>query len=162
MIALPTPQSIKNIAGHIATAAGTAIAIFGLQAKGIDPAKVTAAIIALGDVANNIIIGIGVIGSAYAAYKAAQGSSTPAVVSQSSQAISANPQAVAASLPPETTIELAKATIDMAANSEAAKHTLLDNIVTLPSVQGVIVDKQTAMATSSPLVTATPSDIPAA
>lgn len=159
---LPNQQQVKNIIGHIGTAAGTAIAIFGLQAKGLDPVKVTAAINALGDLVNNIIIVAGAVGGILAAWKAATGSSTVAVTQQAAQAIVANPQAVAASLPSQTKVELAQATVAVAANSESTKNALLENVVTLPSVQGVVTDRQTENATSSPLVTADPRTIPAA
>jgi hypothetical protein len=159
---LPNQQQVKNIVGHVGTAVGTAIAIFGLQAKGLDPVKVTAAINALGDLVNNIVIVAGLIGGVLATYKAASGSSTASVTQQSAQAIISNPVAVAAALSAETKTELAAATVAIAANSEAANKALLENVTQLPNVQGVVVDKNTAASTQNPLVTANPRDIPAA
>lgn len=159
---LPNPQQVKNIVGHIGTAVGTVIVMFGLQAKGIDPAKVIAAINAMGDLVNTLVIVIGTIGGAIATYKAVTGSSTSSVISQGSQAISANPAAVAASLPTETKMELARATVDMAASSPDTNKALLENVVRLDNVQGIVTDRATERGTESPLITANPADIPKA
>lgn len=159
---LPNPQQVKNIVGHLGTGVGTAIVIFGLQAKGFDPVKVTAAINALGDLVNNLVIVVATIGAIVAAYKSATGSSTPNVIAQGSQAISANPIAVAATLSPEVKVELAKASVDMAATSDTSNKALLENVVRLNNVQGVVTDVRTSLATESPLVTSNPADIPRA
>lgn len=160
MLPLPNPQQVKNIVGHVGTAVGTAIVLFGLQAKGIDPAKVTALINSMGDAINTIVIIIGALGGIAAAYKAAKGSSTQEVIKQSSAAISADPHAVASLMTQETTVQLAQATVDMATTSEVAKNALLEKVVELPSVQGVVVDKETAQATPNPMITADPAAIP--
>jgi hypothetical protein len=155
-------QQIKNITGHIGTGVGTAIVIFGLQAKGIDPAKATAAINALGDLVNNLVIVVGAIGAIVAAYKSVSGSSTSAVATQTAEAINANPAAVTAALSQETTRELTQAAVAVAANSRSANTALLESVTKLDNVQGVVVDRQTANATPNPLVTANPNEIPKA
>jgi hypothetical protein len=72
---LPT-QGQVNTAGRYATAvAGTAIAIFGLQAKGITLDQAKAVIGALGPVVNDLVTLIGVLGTAYAAIKGVSSSS---------------------------------------------------------------------------------------
>lgn len=162
MVSLPNPQQVKNIVGHIGTAAGTAIVLFGLQAKGVDPAKVTMAITALGDVINTAVIAIGAIGGVWAAIAAATGSSTSNVVAQTAQAIKSDPQAVAAVLPAETKTELASATVTLAANSATTNRALLAGVVDLDNVQGVVTDASTAQASPDPRITSEPGDIPKA
>jgi hypothetical protein len=134
MFQLPNPQQVKNIAGHAATAVATAIALLGLQAKGLDPAKITVAINALGDLVNNLIIVGAAVGSAYAAWKSVTGSSTNEVTKQSAQAIISDPGAVAASLPAETKTELAQATVAMAENSETTKNALTEAATASPLI----------------------------
>lgn len=63
-------QAQVNTAGRYATAiAGTAITIFGLQAKGITLDEVKEVIGALGPVVNDLVTLIGVLGTAYASIK---------------------------------------------------------------------------------------------
>lgn len=153
------PQQVKNITGHIATGAATAIAILGLQAKGFDAVKITAAINALGDVVNNLIIFAGFVGGAIAAYKSVTGSGTVAVTQQAAQAINADPKAATALLSTETKTALAEATVAVAANSRTANTALLDGVASLENVKGVVTDKATESATTSPLVTSDPKKL---
>jgi hypothetical protein len=63
-------QAQVNTAGRYATAiAGTAFAIFGLQAKGISLDQIKTVISALGTVVNDTVILIGAAGTVYAAVK---------------------------------------------------------------------------------------------
>jgi len=66
---LPT-QAQVNTAGRYATAvAGTAITIFGLQAKGFTLDQAKDVIAALGTTVNSVVILLGALASAYAAIK---------------------------------------------------------------------------------------------
>lgn len=58
---LPTQAEVNTATRYATTIAGTAIAIFGLQAKGITLDQVKDLIAALGDTANNVVIVIGMI-----------------------------------------------------------------------------------------------------
>ena len=99
---LPTKAQVDAASRHAITAAGTVIALLGLQAKGIDIAQVTAAIQALGASVNDIVILIGAGGTLYAAIKASH------TASPTSQAV-----AVAATgALVVTTPEMAQATPD--------------------------------------------------
>ena len=72
---LPTRGQVDSVSRHAITAAGTAIGLLGLQAKGFDVAQVTAAIQALGSTVNDIVLAIGAIGAVYASLKAAHSAS---------------------------------------------------------------------------------------
>jgi hypothetical protein len=67
---LPTKGQVDAASRHVITAAGVAVTIFGLQAKGVDIAQVTAAIQALGSTVNDVIVVAGTIAGLYAAWKA--------------------------------------------------------------------------------------------
>lgn len=64
---LPTKTQVDTAARYATAIAGTAFAIFGLQAKGISLDQVKAVIAALGDVANNVIILLATIAPLYVA-----------------------------------------------------------------------------------------------
>ena len=66
---LPTQAQVNTAGRYIGAIAGTAITIFGLQAKGISLDQVKAVIAALGTVVNDFIVLIGVIAPLYAAIK---------------------------------------------------------------------------------------------
>ncbi len=130
---LPTKAQVDAVTRHLITIAGTAIAIFGLQAKGITVQQVTDAITSLGAVANSLLVLIAAIGPIYAATRAGQSASPASQVQQVQQ--------IAATQP-----ELAK----------EAKVALLDATAGLPEVKEPIkvTDPALAEATSSTLVKA--------
>jgi hypothetical protein len=64
---LPTQAQVNTAGRYAGTIAGTAIAIFGLQAKGISADQVKAVIAAGGTVVNDIVVLIATIAPLYAA-----------------------------------------------------------------------------------------------
>jgi hypothetical protein len=77
------------------TIAGTAFAIFGLQAKGISLDQVKVVIAALGTVVNDFVILVGALGTIYATVKGVSSSSP----SGQAAAIGANSKAVVNATP---------------------------------------------------------------
>ena len=75
---LPTQAEVNTATRYASAVAGTAITIFGLQAKGITLDQVTGVISALGTVVNNGVIAIGMIASLYAAFRGVSSSSPTA------------------------------------------------------------------------------------
>lgn len=67
---LPTKGQVDAASRHAITAVSTAVAIFGLQAKGLDPQQVVAAIQALGSTVNDLVVLISTAGVVYAGLKA--------------------------------------------------------------------------------------------
>jgi hypothetical protein len=67
---VPTKSQVDAASRHAITAAGTIIALLGLQAKGIDVQQVTAAIQALGASVNDIVMLIGAGMTVYASMRA--------------------------------------------------------------------------------------------
>lgn len=112
---LPTKAQVDAASRHAITAAGVAVTIFGLQAKGVSMDNIKALIEGLGNTANSIIQLIAAAGVFYGAIKAA---STASPVNQIAtvQAIANSPQAV----------------------SQDAKVALLDATASLPEVVGEI------------------------
>lgn len=156
---LPNPQQVKNITGHIATAAGTAIAIFGLQAKGIDPQKMVAAINAMGDLFNSLVVVGGILGALFAGYKSATGSSPTAVLAQA-QSIAEDPTQLQA---PAIQQQLVGAVKKIAedpgiAIAQQAKAAIIDAAAAVPEVVGEIkvADAALAAKTASPQVVTAP------
>lgn len=72
---LPTKAQVDAASRHAITAAGTAIALFGLQAKGVDLQQITAGIQALGTTVNDIVLLIGAAATVYASLKASRSAS---------------------------------------------------------------------------------------
>lgn len=66
---LPTQAQVNTAGRYVATILGTAIGIFGLQAKGISVDQVQGAIAAAGTVVNDIVILIGTVAPIYAAVR---------------------------------------------------------------------------------------------
>lgn len=152
---LPTKAQVDAASRHAITIAGTAIAIFGLQAKGFDPAKVTAMIQALGPVINDIVTAIGAAGTLYAMLKASNSASpTNQIASATATAKGpASPESLAAQQ------GLINATSSIAQDktlpkNEEATQTLIAATIALPSVQTIVTDKTTADAAPSPSVVA--------
>lgn len=75
---LPTKAQVDAASRHVITAAGVAITIFGLQAKGVDIAQVTEIIQALGSTVNNLVVVAGTMAGLYAALKASSTASPTA------------------------------------------------------------------------------------
>lgn len=75
---LPTRAQVDAASRHAITAVSTAVAIFGLQAKGVDIQQVTATIQALGASVNDIVILVGAVGGVYATLKASHSASPTA------------------------------------------------------------------------------------
>lgn len=67
---VPTKSQIDAASRHAITAAGTIIALLGLQAKGVDVTQVTAAIQALGASVNDLVMLVGAAATIYASVKA--------------------------------------------------------------------------------------------
>jgi len=72
---LPTKGQIDAASRHAITAAGVAVTIFGLQAKGVSMEQVTALISSLGETVNTLVQVIGAAGVLYGAVKAANSAS---------------------------------------------------------------------------------------
>lgn len=87
---LPTKEQVNTAGRYAGAIAGTAFAIFGLQAKGFSLDEVKAAIAALGTVINDIVVLIGVLGPIYVA---ARGVSSSSPTGQAA-AIGANSKAI--------------------------------------------------------------------
>lgn len=143
---LPNPQQVKNITGHVATAAGTAIAIFGLQAKGIDPQKMVAAINSLGDLFNNLVVVAGAIAAIFAGYKSVTGSSDTSVIAQTTT-LANNPAQLRSG---EAQRELVAAVANLASGggmvSTEAKAAVIDAAAAIPEVVGQIKVTDAALA----------------
>jgi len=120
---LPTKAQVDAASRHAITIAGTAIAIFGLQAKGVSIDQVKAAIEALGSTVNSLVVLLAALGPVYAAVQASRSASPTAQVQQVQQ--------IAATQP-----ELAK----------DAKVALLDATASLPEVWGDIKVSDPALA----------------
>lgn len=67
---LPTRAQVDSASRHAISIAGTAFAIFGLQAKGVSLDQVKEIIGALGSTVNDIVVLIGVLSPIYALLKA--------------------------------------------------------------------------------------------
>lgn len=67
---LPTKAQVDSASRHAISIAGTAIAIFGLQAKGISLEQATATIQALGSTVNDVVVLIAALAPLYAMLKA--------------------------------------------------------------------------------------------
>lgn len=72
---LPTKEQVNTAGRYAGAIAGTAFAIFGLQAKGFSLDQVKAAIAAFGTVVNDIVVLIGVLAPIYAAVRGVSSSS---------------------------------------------------------------------------------------
>lgn len=72
---LPTQAQVNTAGRYAGAIAGTAFAIFGLQAKGISLDQVKAMIAALGTVINDIVVFAGLAATAYASIRGVVSSS---------------------------------------------------------------------------------------
>ena len=87
---LPTQAQINTAVRYAGTIAGTAFAIFGLQAKGFDLDQIKAALSALGTVVNDLVILIGALLPVLAAIKGVASSGSKGQAA----AIGANPATI--------------------------------------------------------------------
>ena len=152
---LPTKAQIDAASRHAITAAGMAVTIFGLQAKGVSMDDVKALITSLGDTVATLVQLIGAIGVMYGAFKAAH-SASPTSQIDSVKAIAigtAGPLAVDAQ---KALIEATSAVAqdNTIPKSEDAKNTLIAATIALPQVKTIITDSKTADASPSSSVIA--------
>jgi len=78
---LPTKAQVDAASRHAISIAGTAIVIFGLQAKGISVEQVTAAIQSLGATVNSLVLVIAALAPLYATLKASHSASPTSQIS---------------------------------------------------------------------------------
>lgn len=149
---LPTKAQVDAATRHAVTIAGTAIAIFGLQAKGISVEQVTAAIQSLGTTVNSLVVLLAAVAPLYAMTRASQ-SASPTNQIASVQAIATGPASATAA---DAQKALVQATSAIAQDptipaSTDAKVALIDATAALPEVVGDIkvTDPAIAMATVS-------------
>lgn len=150
---LPTKAQIDAGSRHAISIAGTAIVIFGLQAKGVNIEQVTSSINALGEVAKDIITVVAALAPLYALLKASH-SASPTQQIQSVKEIATGP---ASSTAVDAQAVLISATAAIAQDntiptSKDAKVALLDAVAAQPEVVGRI------NVTDQSLVDATTSD----
>jgi hypothetical protein len=108
---LPTKDQVDAASRHAISIAGTAVVIFGLQAKGFSAEQLAALIKSLGDTVNSAVVLIGAALPIYAALMASHKSSATQQI--------AKVQAIATSQTPQ---------------SQQAKVALLDATASLPEV----------------------------
>jgi len=127
---LPTKAQIDAASRHAITAAGVAVTIFGLQAKGISMENVTVLINSLGSTVNTLVQLVAAAGVFYGAVRAANSAS------------------------PTNQIASVKAIATDAGSpvSDEAKKTLIAATVSLDEVQGIVADPATAHSIPSPAV----------
>jgi hypothetical protein len=92
---LPTQAQVNTAGRYLGTIAGTAIAIFGLQAKGISLDQVNALIAAGGTVVNDLVVLAGALLPVYGAIKGILSSSA----NGQAAAIGANPKTLVTAAP---------------------------------------------------------------
>lgn len=157
---LPTRPQVDSAARHAISIAGTAIAIFGLQAKGVTIEQTTAVIQSLGSAVNDIVVLLAAIAPFYAMLKAAH-SASPTSQGASLATVATGP---AGSSAVEAQKALIGATSTVAQDqsipaSQSAANTLVAATISLPQVQTIVTDQRTANASSSPSVVSAPLDI---
>lgn len=157
---LPNPQVVKRLTEHLGTMAATVVVMFGLQAKGVDPAKVTALINSMGDLVNTLVIVVGAIGGFVALFRSMGSSTTNGATQQFTQLVTANPAGSASVLTPENKVALAQATVAVAANSDTTNRALLEAAEHgLDNVKGIVTDERTALGTVNPNIVSDPNQI---
>ena len=155
---LPTKPQVDAASRHAISIAGTAIAIFGLQAKGVTIDQVTAVIQSLGSAVNDIVVLIAAVAPFYAMIKASH-SANPSVQGASLAATASGPASPAAA---EAQKAIIQATSAIAQDgtipaSQEATNTLVAATIALPQVQTIVTDKKTAEASPSASVVAAPN-----
>lgn len=129
---LPTKNQVNTGVRYATVAITTAFALLGLQAKGISLDQVKTGIQALGDITNNVVILITLVGGVWAAAKGVNASSPVNQI--------ASVQAIATDKTSPVTTE--------------AKDALVAATISLPQVQTIVTDKVTAEASPSASVVA--------
>lgn len=124
---LPTKSQVDAASRHAITAAGVAVTIFGLQAKGVSMEQVTALISSMGETVNTLVQLAAAAGVLYGGIKAANSASPTNQIAQV-HAIAADKSQPA---------------------TEDAKQALIAATVSLPEVQAIVTDKATAAAAPS-------------
>lgn len=137
---LPNKNQINTGVRYATVAATTAFTLLGLQAKGFSLDQAKQAIQAFGDLANNVVIIIGLVGGLVAAGKGVSSSSNASQIAAVKQI--AEQPAIASSVN----------------ENQQAKQALVDATIALPGVQTIVVDKKTADASASPSVVAANDD----
>lgn len=131
-LSLPTKSQVDAISRHVITAAGVAVTIFGLQAKGVSMDQVKALISSLGDTVNTLVQLIAAAGVLYGSIKAAKSASPTSQVARVQELATTAGQ-------PE---------------AQSAKQALIAATISLPEVQTIVTDKATAEAAPSQSVVA--------
>lgn len=155
---LPTKPQVDAASRHAISIAGTAIAIFGLQAKGVTIEQVTSVIQSLGSAVNDIVVLVAAVAPFYAMLKASH-SANPTVQGASLAATASGPASPAA-VEAQKAIITATSTIAKDGTipaSQEATNTLVAATIALPQVQTIVTDKKTADASSSASVVAAPN-----
>jgi hypothetical protein len=149
---LPTKAQVDAAARHAITAVGVAVTIFGLQAKGVDMAQVTAAINNLGTVVNSLLQFAAAVGVVYGGIQATRSASPTAQIAHVKDLATAPASSTAV----DAQKALVEATSAIAADpsipkSVEAKVALIDAAAALPEVVGDIKvsDPELAQATVS-------------
>lgn len=152
---LPTQDQVNAASRHAISIAGTAFAIFGLQAKGITLDQVKQIITSLGTVVNDIVILAGTLGPLYALLKASH-SASPTSQGASLRATATGPASPAAASAQGAIIEATSAIAQDTSipKSQEAADKLVALTIALPQVQTIVTDKKTAESSKSPSVVA--------
>jgi predicted methyltransferase len=154
---LPNRSQVDAASRHAITAAGVAVTIFGLQAKGVSMEQVTALINSLGETVNTLVQLVAAAGVVYGGIQAAKSASTSSQIARV-QAIATGPASADAADAQKALIEATSAVAQDTTipTSKEAKVAILDAAANLDEVKEPIkvTDPELAMATSSPLVKA--------
>lgn len=152
---LPTKAQVDAATRHVITAAGVAVTIFGLQAKGVSMDDVKTLIESLGSTVNTILQLVAAIGVVYGGIQATRSASPTSQIAHV-QEIATGPSG---SVAVDAQQALVNATAAVAADrsipkSEEAKQTLIAATIALPEVQAIVANKETADAAPSASVVA--------
>jgi hypothetical protein len=154
---LPTKGQVDAASRHAITAAGVAVTIFGLQAKGVSMEQVTALISSLGETVNTILQVVAAAGVLYGGIKAANSASPTNRIADvrnlATGAASADAVAAQSALIEATAAVAQDHSIPASVD---AKNTLIAATIALPEVQTIVTDKKTADASPSPSVISVP------
>lgn len=150
---LPSKDQIDSAKRHLTVAAGVAVTIFGLQAKGVSMENVTGLINSLGETVNTLVQLIAAAGVTYGIVKGFLKSSPTSQIA-SVKEIAIGPEGPVAV---DAQMALIEATSAVAQDkripqSDEAKDALIAATIALPQVQTIVTDKKTAEASPSPSV----------
>lgn len=152
---LPTKDQVDAASRHAITAAGVAVTILGLQAKGVSMENVTALINSLGSTVNTLVQLVAAAGVVYGGIKAARSASPTNQVAKVQEMATgpASPVAVSAQAALVNAVSAIAQDKSIPA-SDDAKNTLIAATIALPEVQTIITDAKTAQASTSASVVA--------